>query len=306
MEIGQQDDAIALGTGNAMQALMAKYPDRAEGAEYTPTLQIMATRPAARFAAWYEFFPRSQSRVPGQHGTLQDSIRALPRIKALGFDVIYLPPIHPIGHAFRKGKNNSLDGRAGRRGQPLGHRQRARRPHGAGAEAGHVGRLGRLRRCLPCARHRDRAGLRDELLARPPLRGGAPRLVLSPPRRLDQVRREPAQEVPGRLPAQLRHGRPRGAVERDAAHLPVLDRQGRDHLPRRQPAHQAGDLLGVGDRRGPQAASGHDLPGRGLHQAQDDAPAGQGRLHPVLHLLHLAQHQAGADRVRHRADRWGR
>lgn len=105
---GQQADAIALGTGNAMQALMAAYPDRAEGSEYSPYLEITVTRPAARFAAWYEFFPRSQSAVPGQHGTLQDSIRLLPRIQALGFDVIYLPPIHPIGHAFRKGKNNSL------------------------------------------------------------------------------------------------------------------------------------------------------------------------------------------------------
>ncbi len=108
MAIGQQDDAIALGVGSAMQALMAAYPDRREGAAYTPALEITVTRPAARFAAWYEFFPRSQSDVPGQHGTLQDSIRLLPRIKALGFDVIYLPPIHPIGHAFRKGKNNSL------------------------------------------------------------------------------------------------------------------------------------------------------------------------------------------------------
>ncbi len=108
LEIGQQDDAVALGTGHALRALMAAYPDRSESAEYTPYLEIVTTRPAARFAAWYEFFPRSQSDVPGQHGTLQDCIRLLPRIKALGFDVIYLPPIHPIGHAFRKGKNNSL------------------------------------------------------------------------------------------------------------------------------------------------------------------------------------------------------
>ena len=91
-----------------MRSLMAQYPDRSEGAEFTPALGVVVTRPVARFAAWYEFFPRSQSTVPGQHGTLQDSIRRLSEIKAMGFDVIYLPPIHPIGHAFRKGKNNSL------------------------------------------------------------------------------------------------------------------------------------------------------------------------------------------------------
>lgn len=115
---GEQDQAIALATGSAMQALMAKYPDRREGAEYTPYLELVTTRPLARFAAWYEFFPRSQSPLPGEHGTLRDSIAVLPRIKAMGFNVIYLPPIHPIGHAFRKGKNNSLVAEAGDVGSP--------------------------------------------------------------------------------------------------------------------------------------------------------------------------------------------
>lgn len=108
MAAGEQDGAIDLATGSVMRSLMAQYPDRSEGAEFTPALEIVVTRPVARFAAWYEFFPRSQSTVAGQHGTLQDSIRRLSEIKKMGFDVVYLPPIHPIGHAFRKGKNNSL------------------------------------------------------------------------------------------------------------------------------------------------------------------------------------------------------
>ncbi len=108
MAAGEQAGAIDLGTGSVIRSLMAKYPDRSEGAEFTPVLQIVVTRPIARFAAWYEFFPRSQSTVSGRHGTLQDSIRRLSEIKTMGFDVVYLPPIHPIGHAFRKGKNNSL------------------------------------------------------------------------------------------------------------------------------------------------------------------------------------------------------
>ncbi|NUQ20784.1 MAG: DUF3416 domain-containing protein, partial [Gemmatimonadaceae bacterium] len=60
-------------------------------------LEIVVDRPRAAFASWYELFPRSQSPVPGRHGTLADTAEQLPRIAELGFDVVYLPPIHPIG-----------------------------------------------------------------------------------------------------------------------------------------------------------------------------------------------------------------
>lgn len=62
----------------------------------------------SRFAAWYELFPRSQGTVPGRHGTFKDVERRLPDLKAMGFDVIYVPPVCPIGHTNRKGRNNSL------------------------------------------------------------------------------------------------------------------------------------------------------------------------------------------------------
>ncbi|MBA3553308.1 MAG: alpha-1,4-glucan--maltose-1-phosphate maltosyltransferase [Gemmatimonadales bacterium] len=69
---------------------------------------VRADRRAAGFAAWYEFFPRSTTDDPGGHGTFRDAERVLPRLAALGFDVVYLPPIHPIGRTHRKGANNSL------------------------------------------------------------------------------------------------------------------------------------------------------------------------------------------------------
>jgi starch synthase (maltosyl-transferring) len=69
---------------------------------------LTADRPLARAGAWYEMMPRSQSSVPGRHGTFDDCIRRLPDISGLGFDVLYLTPIHPIGHTNRKGRNNSL------------------------------------------------------------------------------------------------------------------------------------------------------------------------------------------------------
>jgi starch synthase (maltosyl-transferring) len=70
-------------------------------------LEVYVDRAEAVFSAWYELFPRSQSGNPGKHGTFADTARRLPEIAALGFDVIYLPPIHPIGVTHRKGKNNS-------------------------------------------------------------------------------------------------------------------------------------------------------------------------------------------------------
>jgi starch synthase (maltosyl-transferring) len=69
---------------------------------------VEADRIGARFAGWYEMFPRNAAGDPKRHGTFRDVIRHLPRIRAMGFDVLYFPPIHPIGRAHRKGRNNSL------------------------------------------------------------------------------------------------------------------------------------------------------------------------------------------------------
>jgi starch synthase (maltosyl-transferring) len=79
---------------------------------------LLVDRPIARAGAWYEMMPRSQSSVPGKHGTFDDCIERLPDIAALGFDVLYLPPIHPIGRVNRKGRNNSLRSEAVDPGSP--------------------------------------------------------------------------------------------------------------------------------------------------------------------------------------------
>jgi starch synthase (maltosyl-transferring) len=88
--------------------LMRRYPDRSRAAAYGKSVPVVVDPQRARFAAWYELFPRSQSTLPSVHGTFRDVERRVPEIAGLGFDVIYLPPIHPIGCAFRKGRNNAL------------------------------------------------------------------------------------------------------------------------------------------------------------------------------------------------------
>jgi starch synthase (maltosyl-transferring) len=87
--------------------LVARHPDRSHAARHGRELLVAVERERARFGAWYELFPRSASREPGRHGTFQDAIDRLPYVAGMGFDVLYLPPIHPIGRAFRKGRNNA-------------------------------------------------------------------------------------------------------------------------------------------------------------------------------------------------------
>jgi starch synthase (maltosyl-transferring) len=98
--------------------LMVRYGDRPFAARHQPDLEIVIDRERARYTAWYELFPRSASPEPGRHGTLRDVEGRLPAIAAMGFDVLYLPPIHPIGRVNRKGPNNSPDAVPGDPGSP--------------------------------------------------------------------------------------------------------------------------------------------------------------------------------------------
>jgi starch synthase (maltosyl-transferring) len=88
--------------GDAVASMVRRYPDRRFAARYGKELCVVVDREKAGFSAWYEIFPRSI-------GTLRDCEARLPYIAAMGFDVLYLPPIHPIGHTSRKGKNNEAD-----------------------------------------------------------------------------------------------------------------------------------------------------------------------------------------------------
>jgi starch synthase (maltosyl-transferring) len=110
------NDAEALLT-EELAAAMAEAQARPDLA-WSKVFPLTIDRERARSGAWYEIFPRSQSRQPGRHGTFDDCIARLPDIAALGFDVVYLPPIHPIGRTNRKGKNNALVAEPGDPGSP--------------------------------------------------------------------------------------------------------------------------------------------------------------------------------------------
>jgi starch synthase (maltosyl-transferring) len=109
---------VAAARDETLRALMQRYPDRSTAATYARTLSITVDPVAARYSAWYEMFPRSASPDPRRSGTFREAAARLPEIAAMGFDVLYLPPIHPIGRAYRKGRNNSLVAEAGDPGSP--------------------------------------------------------------------------------------------------------------------------------------------------------------------------------------------
>jgi starch synthase (maltosyl-transferring) len=102
------EDAVSAAFSEALAGLMGKYPDRRFATAYPKDLTVVVDREKALFSTWYELFPRSCSSEPGRHGTFKDCERLLPEIARMGFDVLYFPPIHPIGKTNRKGKNNSL------------------------------------------------------------------------------------------------------------------------------------------------------------------------------------------------------
>ena len=109
-------DAIA--HSGELEILMATYPDRSSATQYAPPPRVIVDRVKARTAAWYEFFPRSAEGRGDKGSTFRDCLPRVDDAKAMGFDVVYFPPIHPIGFANRKGRNNSVTSEPGEPGVP--------------------------------------------------------------------------------------------------------------------------------------------------------------------------------------------
>ena len=109
---------IRLALSKKVTALMTKYSDRGVAVTYPKELVVVVDREEARFSAWYEMFPRSCISEVGRHGTFKDCETRLPYIAQMGFDVLYFPPIHPVGYTSRKGKNNNPSARVDDPGTP--------------------------------------------------------------------------------------------------------------------------------------------------------------------------------------------
>jgi len=124
LEQGAADPGIdaselkALALDEDFATLAARHPDRLLETRFAADLPLLVERERAGFSSWYELFPRSAGDEPGVHGTFKDVETRLPLIAAMGFDVLYFPPIHPIGREQRKGRNNALTTEPGDVGSP--------------------------------------------------------------------------------------------------------------------------------------------------------------------------------------------
>src|SRR4051812_34292443 len=113
-----QLERVAAARDASLTALMTARAGRSTATAYDRTLEVVVDPVRARFGAWYEMFPRSCTSDPSRSGTFREAEGRLPELQSMGFDVVYLPPIHPIGRAFRKGRNNSLTPEPGDPGSP--------------------------------------------------------------------------------------------------------------------------------------------------------------------------------------------
>lgn len=104
-----KEEIVSIALGEELTELMGKYPDEGGVVSSGKELAVVVDRGKSLFSTWYELFPRSCSSEPGKHGTFRDCEESLSEIAKMGFDIVYLPPIHPIGETNRKGKNNVLE-----------------------------------------------------------------------------------------------------------------------------------------------------------------------------------------------------
>ena len=261
--------------GPDLLAAVERHPDRHDATRLDRILPLEVERERARFGAWYELFPRS-------FGGFEGVRRRLPKLAELGFDVIYLPPIHPIGKTNRKGRNNSLDAAPGDPGSPWAIGSEEGGHEAIDPELGTLDEFERLvlearghgleialdfaiqcsadhpwlrehpewfnRRPRERGRCRHRARFRHPVRSRPPLARGAPRVVPAAPGRHAQVRGEPAQALPGHLQRQLGLPGLAGPLGGPPRRPDALDRTRSADIPRGQPAHQAAAVLGLADR----------------------------------------------------------
>jgi starch synthase (maltosyl-transferring) len=110
--------ALAAISDTTLSAAAERVGERSGLTRFEPLLELVVDREKARYGTWYEMFVRSQGSEPGKAGTFRDAERRLPELRDLGFDVVYLAPIHPIGHTNRKGPGNSLNGGSNSPGSP--------------------------------------------------------------------------------------------------------------------------------------------------------------------------------------------
>ncbi len=283
-------------------AVMARAPDRSRATVYARELEVIADRPAARFAAWYELFPRSQAqrsrrarhvRRRGDAAAARSRARLRRRVPAAD------PPDRP-----RVPQGQEQHARSPDPTIPAARGRSATRTAATRRSNPQLGTLDDFDRFVDAARaHGLEVALDYALQCSPdhPWVREHPEWFIFRPDGTIKYAENPPKKYQDIVNFDWYGPPARDAVDGAARRRRFWIAPRRAHLPRRQPAHQAVRLLGVDDRRRAVAPSRRAVPRRGVHAAQGDAGARQARLHAVVHLLHLAQLRRRARRLPQRA-----
>ena len=287
--------------------LLAEHPVR-ELLTRSPRYTVWVDRQRALFGSWYELFPRSEGAEtdqfgrPLRHGTFKDAARRLPQLAEQGFDIVYLPPIHPIGRINRKGRNNTLMPEPEDVGSPwaIGSEE-------GGHDAIHP-QLGTVEDFDDFVARTRELGMEvalDLALQTAPDHPWVtehPEWFTTRPDGSIAYAENPPKKYQDIYPMNFDND-PKGIYAEVLRIVRLLGRARGPGLPGGQPAHEAAELLALADLGGQEDRPGRALPRRGVHPAGDDAHPRPGRLHPVVHVLHLADREVGAGGVRPGAGR---
>ena len=271
-------DRFSILMSESLAARLRRVGERTNLSQYELTLQVFVDRERAGFSAWYELMPRSQSGTPERHGTFDDVVRRLPYVRDLGFDVLYFPPIHPVGKTNRKGRNNSLVATTNDPGSPYAI---------GSSEGGHdaihpeLGNFDNFARLIAAAREHGLEIALDFAIQCSPdhpwikehpewfdWRPTTTWFAENPPKKYEDIVNVHLSRC---------HPLPMVCAARYRDFL-VFWRQ---DISRRQSSHQAVSVLGMDDRRGSREASRCHLPAEAFTRPKVMA-TGKGRLRPVL------------------------
>ena len=221
---------LALALSDELVQLVDRYPDRTLATKYSKDLLVVVDRDKARFSSWYEMFPRSCAPEPGRHGTLKDCANMLPYVASMGFDVLYLPPIHPIGRTHRKGKNNAVIGSAHDPGSPWAIGAEEGGHKSLHPELGTLDDFKSLVRAGGKTRYRNRSGSGLPVQSRSSVCQGTSAVVSPASGRERPVCRKPAEKIRRYLSTRFHLGSVARTVARTIERGAVLDRPGHTHF----------------------------------------------------------------------------
>ena len=287
-----RDAAMEAARDLELAALMARHPDRSAATTYERELRINVDRERAGFSAWYEMFPRSCATDARHHGTFRDCSQRLPYISEMGFDVLYFPPIHPIGRTERKGKNNTPNPSLDDPGSPWAI---------GSVEGGHkaihpqLGTLEDFKDLQAKARELNieiAIDLAFQAAPDHPYVKAHEEWFRERPDGTVQYAENPPKKYQDIYPFDFENDQAIELCEELKSVVLYWVKQGIRIFRVDNPHNKPFTFLGMADRRSARGSSGCDFSCRSVHAPKSDVSPGKDRVHAVVYLFCMEEHES--------------